>query len=306
MTGYFYRGQRLATTVNANKASSVFAGADVVLGEISGKAHLLLAVDRTNSILKVRDNRCYSPYGFDEVACRDSLLGYNGEHRDVTSKCDLLGNGVRTYNPVLMRFCSPDVISPFSFGGINAYAYCSGDPVNYRDPSGRMKRSSSTLTPGSIKRPRVVVSDKVLSGERKSNASTELGSSPASKRLETSMSTVQPLPDNGNTRVMSPEVSGLVDFLWSESGRLVQQYKQNVRPRSNGNILSEREKMGAMAMDLAIKKGSTRTYSDVAEGFASEANLDKKVRSMRNYVGKVREQESKLITDQILREVGIE
>ena len=36
-----------------------------------------------------------------------------------------------------MRFNSPDTLSPFGKGGINAYAYCAGDPVNRSDPSGR-------------------------------------------------------------------------------------------------------------------------------------------------------------------------
>ncbi|MFV3289868.1 RHS repeat-associated core domain-containing protein [Pseudomonas sp. NY11955] len=142
MSRYFYSGRRLATKVSADNACSVFAGADVVLGEISEQTRWLLAVDRRNSIFKVQHSRSYSPYGFDQAASAESLLGYKGEHRDVTSGCDLLGNGVRAYSPVLMRFCSPDVISPFGVGGINAYVYCEGDPINYLDTDGRMKVSS--------------------------------------------------------------------------------------------------------------------------------------------------------------------
>uniref|UniRef100_UPI000AE9CDA7 RHS repeat-associated core domain-containing protein n=1 Tax=Enterobacter bugandensis TaxID=881260 RepID=UPI000AE9CDA7 len=47
-----------------------------------------------------------------------------------------LGNGYRAYNPVLMRFTCPDCMSPFGEGGINPYAYCTGDPVNHADPTG--------------------------------------------------------------------------------------------------------------------------------------------------------------------------
>lgn len=54
----------------------------------------------------------------------------------------LLGNGYRTYNPALMRFNSPDSLSPFEAGGLNPYSYCSGDPINNIDPSGHMQRAS--------------------------------------------------------------------------------------------------------------------------------------------------------------------
>lgn len=35
-----------------------------------------------------------------------------------------------------MRFHSPDNMSPFGEGGLNAYVYCEGDPVNFVDPEG--------------------------------------------------------------------------------------------------------------------------------------------------------------------------
>ncbi len=35
-----------------------------------------------------------------------------------------------------VRFLSPDNLSPFGEGGPNAYAYCTGYPINFRDPSG--------------------------------------------------------------------------------------------------------------------------------------------------------------------------
>lgn len=62
--------------------------------------------------------------------------GFNGELLDDITGHYLLGNGYRAYNPVLMRFNSPDSLSPFGEGGLHAYAYCAGDPVNRFDPSG--------------------------------------------------------------------------------------------------------------------------------------------------------------------------
>ncbi|WNW12395.1 RHS repeat-associated core domain-containing protein [Pseudomonas sp. DTU_2021_1001937_2_SI_NGA_ILE_001] len=62
--------------------------------------------------------------------------GFNGEYAEPFTGHYLLGNGYRAYNPVLMRFNSADSLSPFGEGGLGAYAYCRGDPLNRRDPSG--------------------------------------------------------------------------------------------------------------------------------------------------------------------------
>ena len=64
-----------------------------------------------------------------------SLMGFAGERREQQVGCYLLGS-YRAYNPVLMRFNSPDAFSPFGEGGLNPYAYCAGDPVNRLDPQG--------------------------------------------------------------------------------------------------------------------------------------------------------------------------
>lgn len=76
----------------------------------------------------------YLPYGYhlpDQGA-----LSFNGERPDFVTGHYHLGKGYRAYNPVLMRFNGPDSLSPFAQGGLNAYAYCQGDPVNFTDPSG--------------------------------------------------------------------------------------------------------------------------------------------------------------------------
>ncbi|ABY98365.1 hypothetical protein PputGB1_2466 [Pseudomonas putida GB-1] len=76
----------------------------------------------------------YSPYGF--VPRSTSLLGFNGERLDPCTCSYLLGSGYRLFNPALMRFGSPDSVSPFGYGGLNSYGYCQGDPINLKDPSG--------------------------------------------------------------------------------------------------------------------------------------------------------------------------
>ncbi|QPC87758.1 hypothetical protein GA830_14150 [Mesorhizobium sp. NBSH29] len=64
-------------------------------------------------------------------------LGFNGHLHEAATGWQMLGNGHRVYNPQLMRFHSPDQLSPFGAGGINAYAYVGDDPVNSTDPTGR-------------------------------------------------------------------------------------------------------------------------------------------------------------------------
>lgn len=67
------------------------------------------------------------------------LIGMHGERIDwISARSQLyhLGNGARSYDPMIQGFLSKDPYSPFSVGGINPYAFCGGDPVNRSDPSG--------------------------------------------------------------------------------------------------------------------------------------------------------------------------
>ncbi|WP_437179992.1 RHS repeat-associated core domain-containing protein [Pseudomonas fakonensis] len=95
--------------------------------------------------------RGYGPYGYSSLLVEAPwLLGFNGAHADALTGNYALGNGHRTYNVRLMRFQGPDRLSPFGRGGLNAYAYCMGDPVNQVDPSGQFsfKRTWQKLTGG--------------------------------------------------------------------------------------------------------------------------------------------------------------
>lgn len=91
-------------------------------------------IDQLTSVHKHSSGIPYAPYGYS--VWLDSSLSFNAQHRDLHSKFYLLGNGYRGYKPELMRFNSPDTLSPFGKGGANAYAYCANDPVNRLDPSG--------------------------------------------------------------------------------------------------------------------------------------------------------------------------
>lgn len=106
-----------------------------------------MAVNSTNTVitelgLAGKVQFPYTPYGRRPAQHEsNNPLAFNGEQLDTVTGCYLLGNGYRLYNPTLMRFCSPDNLSPFEQGGPNAYAYCSGNPVNRVDPSGHFSKA---------------------------------------------------------------------------------------------------------------------------------------------------------------------
>ncbi len=89
------------------------------------------------------NSRSYTAYGVVCGVLYGSRLAFCGECRDPLTEHYLLGNGRRAYNPALMRFNSPDTLSPFGRGGINTYAYCLNDPINRVDRNGAFSFLSS-------------------------------------------------------------------------------------------------------------------------------------------------------------------
>ncbi len=81
----------------------------------------------------------YTVYGHDGCSQYAPVLRFSGQRKAPVAGHYLLGNGYRAFNPVLMRFLSPDSWSPMGAGGLNCYVYCAGDPVNNTDPSGHFK-----------------------------------------------------------------------------------------------------------------------------------------------------------------------
>jgi RHS repeat-associated protein len=122
----------------------------LMLGNGQGSVIETLSTDGTTG--RDKETRQYTPYGESlsvseaaqaALAEGKSILdvnpfGFNGERQDLVTNLYPLGNGYRAYSPVLGRFGARDSASPFGAGGINAYAYCSGDPANRRDPSGHI------------------------------------------------------------------------------------------------------------------------------------------------------------------------
>ncbi|WP_446470494.1 RHS repeat domain-containing protein [Xenorhabdus stockiae] len=126
--------------VHANGTpAAVIAGDKTHLLGTDGQGSLLIDQPGSGTPTRYR----YTPYGQQAADEQNTALpGYTGERADPTGGGYHLGNGYRTYSPVLMRFTAPDSLSPFGAGGLNPYAYCLGDPVNHSDPSGHMSWSS--------------------------------------------------------------------------------------------------------------------------------------------------------------------
>lgn len=133
----------------------------------------------------------YTPYGFVPYFEEDATaLAFNGDHLDKPTQQYLLGNGHRAFSPAIMRFCSPDLQSPFLQGGVNCYCYCSGDPIYFKDPNGQvrmpLKRLNSNRPPSHSGNPRPAQSEALLRGAESSYHSAQRARSRANDALTSS------------------------------------------------------------------------------------------------------------------------
>ncbi|WP_225933152.1 RHS repeat-associated core domain-containing protein [Pseudomonas maumuensis] len=146
----------------------------------------ILAIDFQDSIVRHQNTRdgtafCYTAFGHTPFNSR--ALRFTAQVHEPFEGY-VLGKGYRVYSPILMRFFSVDSLSPFAEGGINAYAYCGGDPVNHIDPSGHMLRmnmsSAQRSSASSTRKPKSVPVDS--SRRTTSNFAPEALSSTAGSR----------------------------------------------------------------------------------------------------------------------------
>ncbi|WP_092146321.1 MULTISPECIES: RHS repeat-associated core domain-containing protein [unclassified Pseudomonas] len=160
----FYLKDRLTTEVRGTAQCSIFQLEDQLMAQQQRQEDTVqttfLATDHHRSVLQALNATqpwplVYTPYGHQlpETGLL-SLLGFNGERSDPMTGHYLLGNGYRAFNPVLMRFNSPDSTSPFGKGGLNAYAYGQGDPVNTVDPTGHYNPFKKPLIMLGLRKPK--------------------------------------------------------------------------------------------------------------------------------------------------------
>ncbi|MEB2621197.1 RHS repeat-associated core domain-containing protein [Pseudomonas sp. YuFO8] len=148
-TQRFYQEDHLTTELGQQTQRTILRHQAQPLAQSQNEAGVsqttLLATDQAHSLMitvsRINPQQfAYCAYGHHPVKSGlSALIGFNGECPDATTGHYPLGQGNRFFNPVLMRFNSPDELSPFSEGGINPYAYCGWDPINFGDPTGNSR-----------------------------------------------------------------------------------------------------------------------------------------------------------------------
>lgn len=133
----FYKNGQLSSEIGNGQSVTLFSASNTPLAERSAET-TLLAENSQSSIVNSssRNSRKYLSYTAYGHGHTDLILGYTGQRYDRLTNCYHLGNGYRAFSPQIMRFLSPDSLSPFRNLTLNAYAYCMGDPINRHDPSG--------------------------------------------------------------------------------------------------------------------------------------------------------------------------
>jgi len=147
---FFYRSGVITTIVGSESGMSLMRKNYSVLAALGeGEHSRIFACDKQGSVMldmcrESNAHQRFTPYGF-STRIPLSPVAFKGDYFDPISQGYPLGTGYRAYSPILMRFKSPDSLSPFGVGGLNPYAFVVGDPINLNDIDGH----SPTLTGGS-------------------------------------------------------------------------------------------------------------------------------------------------------------
>lgn len=142
-TSYLYDGVQAIGEVRTGQATSLLTGLsiDEAIARYAGAGRLTQLTDQLGSVIRqineaggMQSATAYSPYGEASTSGDDqgNSTEYTGRENDGTG---LYFYRARYYDSVLKRFVSEDPIG--TAGGINVYAYVSGNPISYTDPSGK-------------------------------------------------------------------------------------------------------------------------------------------------------------------------
>jgi RHS repeat-associated protein len=161
----------------------------------------------------------YGAYGGSTTDGKHARSAYTGACLESGTGAYALGR--RLYSPLLRRFLNPDPVSPFGTGGLNRYAYCSGDPVNRIDPGGKTWQGWMVSITG-LNVPRVRTDGAGVGLPHGKVASTTMNETMSPALLASAASgvtdTIAPLVSLGSigTRVPNPKAGG--DFGWASLG----------------------------------------------------------------------------------------
>ncbi|WP_039055443.1 RHS repeat-associated core domain-containing protein [Enterobacter sp. Bisph1] len=156
---YFYSGKRMSNAhINNTDLTWLNDGSLCRLGHTENShgqethhSYGLLTNDVPNLIRSANGTQHLFSMPFGHRSLMAFIPGISGAQPDPVTGWYFLGNGYRVYNPVLMRFHSPDNWSPFGQGGINPYVYTFNDPINNVDPSGHLSDTAiSSIALGAI------------------------------------------------------------------------------------------------------------------------------------------------------------
>ncbi|MNH12960.1 hypothetical protein D3C79_725150 [compost metagenome] len=152
-TKRFYQNEHLVTVMSTQGHRHIVRTNDTPLVQLENeKASKIFLVDLANSMLGVPpESVAYSPYGYPSASKATSLIAFAGQPWDPMAQAYPLGKGHRQLHSRLGRLGSPDTLSPFDEGGLNAYTYCGGDPINREDSTGKSPAETAKLITGTAK-----------------------------------------------------------------------------------------------------------------------------------------------------------
>lgn len=258
-THFFLQQDKVHTALSGTSAMVCVRAQPEVLAETrleqESTRTALLATDGVQTVVVVKSQAqgeavAYNAYGYHTPHdIPPHRPAFNG-HLLVNSQY-LLGNGYRSYNPALMRFHSPDSFSPFGAGGLNCYAYCMNDPVNFSDPDGHSPRLRSNSLPGLKSEAKMsrIVSGRVEKRPRRSSEGYYMSSS---------------LMDETVQDILNGQPG------WNTSGAPVQGSLQRGQASSSGQVTSSsmagmRAGKGTVASDTWIYKRQKLDNTDIEE-----------------------------------------
>ena len=150
-TNYYYQGNRLLKEEKSgNQSIDYIYGLNGLIGFVYQGVNYIYVKNALNDIERIyKENGelvakySYDPFGNTVIELNTYDIAvinpfrYRGYYYDNETGLFMVGH--RYYNPEWGRWIQPDDIEyldPTNINGLNLYAYCNNDPVNYFDPDG--------------------------------------------------------------------------------------------------------------------------------------------------------------------------